>query len=725
MCGLIDLNAAHDGDETASFDSPSPSSSVAAAGLAIGSSASHVCLELWHACAGPLISLPKKGSVVVYFPQGHLERVSESPAGAYDLPPHAEAATDDVYAQVSLIPDMQIEQKWRKGEIDAESEEDDIEGVAKSTTPHMFCKTLTASDTSTHGGFSVPRRAAEDCFPPLDYKQQRPSQELVAKDLHGTEWRFRHIYRGQPRRHLLTTGWSGFVNKKKLLSGDAVLFLRAGDGELRLGIRRAAQVKSDSPFPALSSQKLNVGSISVVVNAISTCCIFNVCYNPSTVSDFAMILNVFLLFLVWKSQCKTLTSRASSSEFIIPFCKFSKSLAHSYTVGMRFKMRFEAEDSAERRYTGLITGVSDFDPVRWRGSKWRSLLVRWDDLDTIRHNRVSPWEIEPTGSVSASGSLMAPGMKRARVGLPSTKPEFPVPRDGTGVSDFGESLRFRKVLQGQEMMGLISPYDGVDVQSHHPSEIRRCTPFSDNSRISATGNSAISFETTGFGESLRFNKVLQGQETVSRSGRGLFANTVHSNMAQGITDCVRASTSWNGWSRLMQGCNTYHSPSAQPLQVSSPSSVLMFQQNRIPTTFHINLEDNNEFGNQVSSSRSVKDGGNLTSSRKECPQGVDSVGHLKERNNQLGISCSTFTTHSSYKGNQDLVMACKSTCRLFGFPLTEERNATSNDFSPNQVSSCEERLLPKPPLVSKIVGSSCTKVSDLYAIRDTLLDIAL
>ncbi|XLT26377.1 hypothetical protein HN873_057669, partial [Arachis hypogaea] len=75
----------------------------------------------------------------------------------------------------------------------------------------MFCKTLTASDTSTHGGFSVPRRAAEDCFPPLDYSQQRPSQELVAKDLHGLEWRFRHIYRGQPRRHLLTTGWSAFI----------------------------------------------------------------------------------------------------------------------------------------------------------------------------------------------------------------------------------------------------------------------------------------------------------------------------------------------------------------------------------------------------------------------------------------------------------------------------------------------------------------------------------
>ena len=31
----------------------------------------------------------------------------------------------------------------------------------------FFCKTLTASDTSTHGGFSVPRRAADKIFPPL------------------------------------------------------------------------------------------------------------------------------------------------------------------------------------------------------------------------------------------------------------------------------------------------------------------------------------------------------------------------------------------------------------------------------------------------------------------------------------------------------------------------------------------------------------------------------
>ncbi|MCI33239.1 auxin response factor 1-like, partial [Trifolium medium] len=62
-------------------------------------------------------------------------------------------------------------------------------------TVHSFCKTLTASDTSTHGGFSVLRRHADDCLPPLDMTQQPPWQELVATDLHGNEWHFRHIFR--------------------------------------------------------------------------------------------------------------------------------------------------------------------------------------------------------------------------------------------------------------------------------------------------------------------------------------------------------------------------------------------------------------------------------------------------------------------------------------------------------------------------------------------------
>lgn len=31
--------------------------------------------ELWRACAGPLVDVPKAGERVYYFPQGHMEQV--------------------------------------------------------------------------------------------------------------------------------------------------------------------------------------------------------------------------------------------------------------------------------------------------------------------------------------------------------------------------------------------------------------------------------------------------------------------------------------------------------------------------------------------------------------------------------------------------------------------------------------------------------------------------
>lgn len=36
---------------------------------------------------------------------------------------------------------------------------------------------------------------------------------------------------------------------------------------------------------------------------------------------------------------------------------------------------FETEESGKRRYMGTIVGISDLDPLRWPGSKWRCLQV--------------------------------------------------------------------------------------------------------------------------------------------------------------------------------------------------------------------------------------------------------------------------------------------------------------------------------------------------------------
>ncbi|XVF87105.1 hypothetical protein PTKIN_Ptkin18bG0093200 [Pterospermum kingtungense] len=361
--------------------------------------------ELWHACAGPLVSLPPVGSRVVYFPQGHSEQVAASTNKEVDahipnypsLPPqlicqlhnvtmHADVETDEVYAQMTLQPLSPQEQK--EAYLPAEL------GTPSKQPTNYFCKTLTASDTSTHGGFSVPRRAAEKVFPPLDFSQQPPAQELIARDLHDNEWKFRHIFRGQPKRHLLTTGWSVFVSAKRLVAGDSVLFIWNDKNQLLLGIRRANRPQTVMPSSVLSSDSMHLGLLAAAAHAAATNSRFTIFYNP----------------------------RASPSEFVIPLSKYIKAVCHTrVSVGMRFRMLFETEESSVRRYMGTITGITDLDLVRWPNSHWRSVKVGWDESTAgERQPRVSLWEIEPLTTFPMYPSPFPLRLKRPwPPGLPS------------------------------------------------------------------------------------------------------------------------------------------------------------------------------------------------------------------------------------------------------------------------------------------------------------------
>ncbi|KAL7231150.1 hypothetical protein ACSBR2_009426 [Camellia fascicularis] len=353
--------------------------------------------ELWHACAGPLVSLPTVGSRVVYFPQGHSEQVAATTNKEVDahipnypsLPPqlicqlhnvtmHADVETDEVYAQMTLQPLTPQEQKDTYIPVEL--------GIPSKQPTNYFCKTLTASDTSTHGGFSVPRRAAEKVFPPLDFSQQPPCQELIARDLHDVEWKFRHIFRGQPKRHLLTTGWSVFVSAKRLVAGDSVLFIWNEKNQLLLGIRRATRPQTVMPSSVLSSDSMHIGLLAAAAHAASTNSCFTIFYNP----------------------------RASPSEFVIPLSKYVKAVYHTrVSVGMRFRMLFETEESSVRRYMGTITGIGDLDPIRWANSHWRSVKVGWDESTAgERQPRVSLWEIEPLTTFPMYPSLFPLRLKR-------------------------------------------------------------------------------------------------------------------------------------------------------------------------------------------------------------------------------------------------------------------------------------------------------------------------
>jgi len=44
-----------------------------------------------------------------------------------------------------------------------------------------------------------------------------------------------------------------------------------------------------------------------------------------------------------------LNCRASHADFVIPYQKYVKSITNPVTIGTRFKMRFEMDDSPERR----------------------------------------------------------------------------------------------------------------------------------------------------------------------------------------------------------------------------------------------------------------------------------------------------------------------------------------------------------------------------------------
>ncbi|XP_022716380.1 auxin response factor 1-like [Durio zibethinus] len=362
--------------------------------------------ELWHACAGPLVSLPREGERVYYFPQGHMEQLEasmhqglEHQIPSFNLPSKilckvasvqrkAEPDTDEVYAQITLVPEVDQSKV---------TSPDDPLPEPETVMVHSFCKTLTASDTSTHGGFSVLRRHADDCLPPLDMTQQPPWQELVATDLHGNEWHFRHIFRGQPRRHLLTTGWSVFVSSKKLVAGDAFIFLRGANGELRVGVRRLMRQQANMPSSVISSHSMHLGVLATASHAIATRSMFSVFYKP----------------------------RTSPSEFIVGVNKYLEAQSHKLSVGMRFKMRFEGEEVPERRFSGTIVGVGDNKSSEWANSEWRSLKVQWDEPSSIlRPDRVSPWELEPlVATNTSSNSQPAHRNKRARppvLSLPSS-----------------------------------------------------------------------------------------------------------------------------------------------------------------------------------------------------------------------------------------------------------------------------------------------------------------
>jgi len=123
---------------------------------------------------------------------------------------------------------------------------------------------------------------------------------------------------GQPKRHLLTTGWSVFVSTKRLFAGDSVLFIRYEiecliwkifgwniillrrnnlvwcrdeKSQLLLGIRRANRQQPALSSSVISSDSMHIGILAAAAHAAANNSPFTIFYNPRYCTNLFMVLS--------------------------------------------------------------------------------------------------------------------------------------------------------------------------------------------------------------------------------------------------------------------------------------------------------------------------------------------------------------------------------------------------------------------------------------------------
>ncbi|CAL0333391.1 unnamed protein product [Lupinus luteus] len=430
---------------------------------------SEKCLDpqLWHACAGSMVQMPQLNSEVFYFPQGHAEHaLGKVDFGNTPIPPlilcrvnaikfMADLDTDEVYLKLMLTP-------LRENEFDLENDSFiGIRGVVESQEkPVSFSKTLTQSDANNGGGFSVPRYCAETIFPKLDYSSvEPPVQTIIVKDVHGKCWKFRHIYRGTPKRHLLTTGWSNFVNHKKLVAGDSVLFLRAANGDICVGIRRAK--KGIGGGSELSSSCWNTNQLAplqfgggnennktLMKRKVGEKLIGKVAAE-SVIEAVTCAVNERPFEVVYYP-------RANTPEFCVKASVVRAAMQIQWCSGMRFNMPFETEDSYRIGwFMGTVSSVKVADPIHWPNSPWRFLQVVWDEPHLLQNVMcVNPWLIEVVSNI--------PNFNLSPFSPPSKKPRFLQTADfhlidQLPISSFSNNLNHINIvcsIQGNSSVGI-------------------------------------------------------------------------------------------------------------------------------------------------------------------------------------------------------------------------------------------------------------------------------
>lgn len=122
-----------------------------------------------------------------------------------------------------------------------------------------------------------------------------------------------------------------------------------------LGVRRANRQQTALPSSVLSADSMHIGVLAAAAHAAANRSPFTIFYNPRYVTYNSYSIPLDLLLLVsWPTifieQFTVHFYRACPSEFVIPVARYRKSVyGTQVTIGMRFGMMFETEESGKRR----------------------------------------------------------------------------------------------------------------------------------------------------------------------------------------------------------------------------------------------------------------------------------------------------------------------------------------------------------------------------------------
>ncbi|CAO2813383.1 unnamed protein product [Amaranthus hypochondriacus] len=203
--------------------------------------------ELWEACAGVHIHIPKLDSLVYYFPRDHIEHSSSSPneyillsrhygsrlCRVTNVSFHADSQTDQVFVKFLLQP-CKTDGPKKPAPIPSPSP-NPIRRNRINDNIVTYVKVLSKSDIQE--GLLV-TKALHDCI--FSKLPQNPGREIFQLiDIHGKIWEIMVLLiEGMFDR--FTYGWHDFAETKNLKEGDSIVFmLKKSTNKCHVGIRTA------------------------------------------------------------------------------------------------------------------------------------------------------------------------------------------------------------------------------------------------------------------------------------------------------------------------------------------------------------------------------------------------------------------------------------------------------------------------------------------------------